>query len=188
MPTQYNYYLSPKDYLELERKADIKIEYIDGVMYQMAGGSESHNLITGNTVTELNINLRKSPCKVYPSDMKVGMPKGRRFYYPDVSVVCGEVQFADDRKDIILNPMLIVEVLSDGTAAYDRGKQFLSYQQIESLQEYVLISQDEYLVERFIKQSNGDWLYSTAVGIDKNITFTSINCTIALADIYAKTT
>ncbi len=101
-----SHYFSPEEYLSLERRAEFKSEYFDGVIYAMAGGSERHNLITGNLVTELNIRLRERPCRVYPSDMKVRMPNSKRFFYPDVSVVCGEPQFADEVKDVLLNPIL----------------------------------------------------------------------------------
>src|SRR5437763_4654499 len=115
-----NYYLSAEEYLAIERKAEYKSEYVDGVMYAMAGSSERHNLIAGNIITDLNIQLRTIPCKVYPSDLKVRVPDSRKFFYPDVSVVCGETKFADDERDVILNPVLIVEVLSESTAAFDR--------------------------------------------------------------------
>ena len=105
-----NYYLSPEEYLTVERSAEFKSEYFDGVVYAMAGGSERHNLITGNLVTELNIRLRERPCRVYPSDMKVRVPNSKRFFYPDVSVICGETRFADEMKDVILNPVLVAEV------------------------------------------------------------------------------
>ncbi|HEX8000116.1 MAG TPA: Uma2 family endonuclease [Pyrinomonadaceae bacterium] len=186
MSTQPTYHLTPEEYLAIERKAEYKSEYVDGVMYQMAGGSEAHNLITGNVVTELNVQLRDTPCKVYPSDMKVREPGGRKFHYPDVSVVCGETQFADKKKDVILNPVLIVEVLSDSTAAYDRGKKFQSYQQIESLQEYVLIAQDEQVVEKFVRQADGSWRYTKVADMNESIAFSSVNCQLALRDIYAK--
>jgi Uma2 family endonuclease len=161
-----NYYLSPEEYLAIERRAEYKSEYVDGVMYAMAGGSERHNLIAGNLITELNIQLRTVPCRVYPSDLKVRVPDSKRFFYPDVSVVCGEPQFADDEKDVVLNPILIVEVLSESTAAFDRGKKFQSYQQIESLQEYLLVSQDEHLVEHYLRQEDSHWLYTKVSGLD----------------------
>jgi len=186
MSTQPTYQLTPEEYLAIERRAEYKSEYVDGVMYEMAGGSEAHNLITGNVVTELNIQLRKAPCKVYPSDMKVREPDSRKFHYPDVSVVCGETQFADKHRDVILNPVLIVEVLSDTTAAYDRGKKFQSYQQINSLQEYVLIAQDEPVVETFVRQSDGSWRYTKVAAIDESISLSSVNCQLALRDIYVK--
>lgn len=185
MATQPNY-LTPEEYLEIERKADFKSEYIDGVMYAMAGGSEAHNLIVGNIVTALNIQLRDAPCKVYPSDMKVRVSGARKFHYPDVSVVCGEILFADEKKDVALNPVVVVEVLSDSTAAYDRGKQFQSYQRIESLKEYILVAQDERVVESFLRQPDGNWIYTKVEGINESLTLSSIDCRIELKDIYAK--
>ncbi len=183
-----DYYLSPEEYLAVERSAENKSEYVDGVMYAMAGGSERQNLITGNIVTGLNIQLRETPCKVYPSDLKVRVPDSRRFFYPDVSVVCGETQFADDGRDVILNPVLVAEVLSESTAAFDRGKKFQSYQQIESLQEYLLVSQDEYVVEHYLRREDGHWLYTKASGLEAAIALPTLECLLALSDIYSKAT
>ncbi|HWT03367.1 MAG TPA: Uma2 family endonuclease [Pyrinomonadaceae bacterium] len=183
-----SYYLSPEEYLVIERQAEYKSEYVDGVMYAMAGGSERHNLIAGNLITELNIRLRDAPCRVYPSDLKVRVPNSKRFFYPDVSVVCGETQFADDERDVILNPILLAEVLSESTAAFDRGKKFQSYQQIESLQEYLLVSQDEHLVEHFLRQENGHWLYTKVSGLDQSIILPRLQCQLALSEIYNKVT
>ncbi len=181
-----NYYISPEEYLALERRAEYKSEYVDGVMYAMAGGSERHNLIAGNLIAELNVHLRNAPCKVYPSDLKVRVPSSKRFFYPDVSVVCGEVQFADDERDVVLNPSLVVEVLSDSTAAFDRGKKFQSYQQIESLQECLLVSQDEYIVEHYLRQANGHWLYTKVSGLEAMIGLPTLKLQLALSDIYSK--
>ena len=182
-----DYYLSPEEYLSLERRAEFKSEYIDGVAYAMAGGSERHNLITGNLVTELNVQLRATDCKVYPSDMKVRLPNSRKFFYPDVSVVCGETQFTDEERDVILNPVLIVEVLSDSTEAFDRGRKFSSYQQIESLREYLLVSQGEFLVEHYLRQETG-WFYTKAAGLEAALALPALNCRIALSDLYNKVT
>lgn len=182
-----DYYLSPEEYLSLERRAEFKSEYVDGVAYAMAGGSERHNLITGNLVTELNIQLRATACKVYPSDMKVRLPNSRRFFYPDVSVVCGETRFADEQRDVILNPVLIAEVLSDGTEAFDRGKKFSSYQQVESLREYLLVSQGEFLVEHYLRQESG-WFYTRAAGLDDTLALPALDCRLALSDLYNKVT
>src|SRR5919206_4091804 len=154
-----SYYLSPEEYLAIERKAEYKSEYFDGVVYAMAGGSERHNLIAANIIIALGVQLRDRPCRVYPSDLKVRVPNSRKFFYPDVSVVCGETQFADEERDVVLNPIVVVEVLSESTAAFDRGKKFQSYQQIESLQEYLLVSQDEFVVEHFLRQEGG-WFYT----------------------------
>lgn len=117
-----DYYLSPEEYLSLERRAEFKSEYVDGVVYETAGGSERHNLITANLIVALGVQLRERPCRVYPSNLKVRLPNSRRCFYPDVSVVCGETQFADEERDVILNPFLIVEVLSDSTEAFIAGR------------------------------------------------------------------
>ncbi len=182
------YYLSPEEYLAIERKAEYKSEYVDGVMYAMAGGSERHNLITANIIIALGVQLRNRPCRVYPSDLKVRVPNSKRFFYPAVSVVCGETRFADDERDVVLNPMLVVEVLSESTAAYDRGKKFLAYQQIDSLQEYLRIWQEEEMVEHYVRQSNDTWLYTKAVGLAATIILPSIACEVTLRDIYDKAT
>lgn len=182
-----DYHLSPEEYLSVERRAEFKSEYLDGVAYAMAGGSERHNLITGNIVTELNIKLRATDCKVYPSDMKVRLPNSKKFFYPDVSVVCGETQFADEERDVILNPVLVVEVLSDSTEAFDRGKKFASYQQIESLREYLLVSQGEFLVEHYLRQEAG-WFYTRAAGPSDSLSLPALDCRLALSDLYNKVT
>jgi len=181
-------YLTPEEYLAIERRAEYKSEYVDGVMYAMAGGSERHNLIAANLITAIGVQLRERPCRVYPSDLKVRVPNSRRFFYPDVSIVCGETQFADDEQDVVLNPIVVVEVLSESTAAFDRGKKFQSYQQIESLREYLLVSQDEYVVEHFLRQDDGHWLYTKAGGLEEAIALPAVKCRLALRDVYNKTT
>lgn len=182
------YDLSPEEYLAIERQAEYKSEYVDGVMYEMAGGSERHNLIAGNLITELNLQLRETPCRVYPSDLRVRAANSKRFFYPDVSVVYAEPQFADDERDVVLNPILIVEVLSETTAAFDRGKKFQSYQQIEFLQEYLLVSQDEYVVEHYLRQEEGRWLYTRVSGLDVAIILPTLKIQLALKAIYNKAT
>lgn len=179
-----NCYLSAEEYLAIERQAEYKSEYVDGVMYAMAGGSERHNLIVANLIIAIGVQLRNRACRVYPSDLKVRVPNSKRFFYPDMSVVCGETKFADDGKDVILNPSVIVEVLSESTAAFDRSKKFLSYQQIDSLQEYLLVSQDEILIEHFVRQDNDAWIYTKAVGSEETIILPAIECNVALKDIY----
>ena len=180
------YYLSPAEYLALERKAEFRSEYIDGVVYALAGGSERHSLLAANIITSLSVQLRSRPCRVYTSDLKVSTLTLQRFFYPDLSVVCGEAEFADDQKDVILNPILIVEVSSESTEAYDRGKKFLSYQQIDSLQEYLLVSQDEILVEGYARQGSDRWLYTKVTGLEGSLTLSSIQCELALRDVYDK--
>jgi Uma2 family endonuclease len=183
-----NYYLSPQEYLALERKAEFKSEYIDGVVYALAGGSKRHSLLAVNIITSLSGQLRGRPCRVYNSDLKVTTPNLQRYFYPDVSVVCDETGVLDDQEDVVLNPILIVEVSSENTAAYDRGKKFLSYQQIDSLHEYLLVSQDEILVESFARQGNDTWLYTKVSGLEGVLTLSSVNCELALKDVYDKAT
>ncbi|MBL8167171.1 MAG: Uma2 family endonuclease [Acidobacteria bacterium] len=178
-------YLMPEEYLAIERQSAEKSEYVDGVMYVMAGGSPNHSLIGGNVLTELNTQLKRSPCRVFNSDLKVCVPSKRKYFYPDVTVVCGAPQFDDDQ-DVLLNPLLLIEVLSDSTAGYDRARKFLYYQEIESFSEYLLLSQDEFVVEHYVKQPNGSWIYTVARGEEQSVELTTINCRLQLRDIYAK--
>lgn len=183
-------FLTPEEYLAIEREAEEKSEYIDGVMYSlaggysMAGGSPAHNLVGGNVYGELYLHLKNSPCRVFNSDQKVRVPSKRKYLYPDVTVVCSEPQYDDS--DVLLNPLLIVEVLSDSTAGYDRNRKFLFYQEIESFCEYLLISQDESVVEHYIKQPNDSWIYTTTRGLEQSIAPETVNCRLELRDIYAK--
>jgi len=174
--------LTPDEYLRRERAAETKSEYDDGVVYAMSGASERHNLIVTGLVSGLRGRL-PSRCRVYPSDMRVRIMKPARFFYPDVTVVCGESRFADDERDILLNPLVIFEVLSESTTAFDRGRKFLSYQGIESLQEYVLVSQDDYLVEHY-RRDAGQWLYSVARGLDATLPLPAAECEVPLREIY----
>lgn len=180
------HYLTPDEYLVIERSAESKSEYIDGAMFAMAGGTERHNAIVANLIISIGIQLKGRDCRVYPSHLKVRVPSSTRFFYPDVSVVCGDPLFADDHKDVILNPVLIIEVSSESTAGFDRGRKFLSYQQIEPLKEFVIVQQDDILVERFVRQLGDDWLYKKAAGLDASVTFDSINCKVHLNDIYSR--
>ncbi|HXG66673.1 MAG TPA: Uma2 family endonuclease [Blastocatellia bacterium] len=188
MSTQTNYYMSPEEYLEIERKAEYKSEYSDGVMYVKAGGSERHNLIATNIIGILHRQLLESPCKVYNSDMKVRIFTAKKYCYPDVSVVCGETRFDDEYQDTILNPILIVEVLSDATAGYDRGGKFQAYKQLASFREYILVSQEQYLIEQYVRQGDHSWLYTDVSGLEGLLHLPSIGCSLALRDVYAKTT
>lgn len=187
MSASPNYkYLPPEEYLAIERKAEYKSEYIDGVMYAMAGGSPQHSLISGNVITLINIRLWDAPCQVFNSDMKIRVPSSRKFHYPDVTVVCDKPQFADAEGDVLLNPLLIVEVLSDSTSDYDRNEKFNYYKEIESFREYLLVTQDETLVERFLKRPDGSWISAKAEGLDQSIELLTINCQLKLKDIYSK--
>ena len=179
-------YLSPEDYLALERSAEFKSEYFDGEIFAMAGASESHNLIVINTIRELSIQLKKRPCKVYANDMRVRVSPTGLFTYPDVMVVCGQAQFDDSHLDTLLNPTLIVEVLSDSTEAYDRGRKFEHYRKLESLAEYVLITQHRPHVESYRRQPDQRWVFAESDGLDSRLPLDAIDCELVLAEIYDK--
>jgi Uma2 family endonuclease len=178
MSTQPNICLSPEEYLALERQAEFKSEYFEGVVYAMSGASLNHNKIVANVIAELVQQLRGHPCSALPSDIKVRMPDSRKFFYPDVSVICGEPQFHDEHTDVILNPILIIEVLSESTEAFDRGRKFQAYQRLESLQEYILISQNKPVVEQYVRQSEAMWKYMAAIGPESSLSLPSIECTL----------
>ena len=174
--------LSPEEYLAMERQAETKSEYDDGVVIAMAGASRRHNLIVAALLR--SVGNRLSPaCEVYPSDMKVRIQRPRRYFYPDASVACGTIEFEDGHEDILLNPLVVFEVLSDGTERDDRGRKFNAYQTISSLQEYVLISTDAYLVEHF-RRDGDQWRYSKAEGLEATLTLPAVSCEIPLREIY----
>lgn len=177
---------TPEEYLALEREAEFKSEYIDGYIVAMAGASEPHNLIVTNIVRELSIQLKGRDCRVYSNDMRVDLRERNLFAYPDVVVVCGEPQFADESRDNLRNPVVIIEVLSQSTESYDRGLKFIKYRRIESLEEYVLVAQDGALIEHYVRQPNGAWLMSEAVGLDGVVRLESIGCDLRLIEVYDK--
>src|SRR5438045_3140164 len=147
MSLQPKTYLTPDRYLAIEREADYKSEYFGGEMFMMAGASEQHNLITTNVVREFSTQLKGRPCKAYANDMRVKVAPTGLFTYPDVVVACGDIHFDDEQKDTLTNPTVIIEVLSKSTEAYDRGEKFVHYRRLDSLQEYLLVSQDQYRIE-----------------------------------------
>lgn len=174
---------SPEEYLALERVAEYKSQYFAGEIFAMAGGSPRHNLISTNVIGELHTRLKGRPCKVYPSDQRLKISASGLYTYPDISVVCGEEQFDDE--DLLLNPLLLVEILSESTEAFDRGKKFEHYRKIPSLREYLLIAQDRYKVEQYAKQEDGRWvLLSEASDLQDVIQLPSLNCELAVAELY----
>ena len=178
--------VTPEEYLAAERLSETKSEYLDGGVFPMTGASLNHVQIAINVTTELNMQLRPSPCRVLGMDLKVRMPDSRKFFYPDVVVVCGEPQFHDDRKDVILNPLLVIEVLSKSTEAFDRGAKFQAYRTIESLKEYLLVEQNAQMVEQYVKEEDGRWALSTAAGPESSLTLPSVGCTLSLNAVYDK--
>jgi Uma2 family endonuclease len=179
-------FYTPEEYLRLERQAECKSEYFNGQIFAMAGASPEHNLIVGNIVTQLNLQLRDRPCTVYPSDLRVQVSSTGLYTYPDVIVICEEVRFADDENDTVTNPTLIVEVLSPTTKNYDRGEKFEHYRAVASLKEYILVAQDKHHVEQFVRQPNNQWILSETNRTDGIVVLDSIDCVLAPADIYSK--
>jgi len=178
--------LTPEEYLAIERKAEYKSEYYAGEMYAMSGGSRQHDRITSNIIASLHAQLRNRPCSVYTSNMRVRVNPTGLYTYPDVSVVCGEELFIDEQVDTLLNPTVIIEVLSPSTEAYDRGDKFGHYRKLESLMEYVLIAQDKYHVEHYVRQPDNQWLLSETESVQDTVHLPSVNCDLALADVYEK--
>ena len=186
MSSQSNTYISPEDYLSIERKSEIRSEYLNGEIFAMVGASRAHNLIVANITRELTQQLKGKSCELYPNDMRVRIPATGLYTYPDVVVVCGEPLFEDEHVDTLLNPTLIIEVLSASTESYDRGKKFSHYQTVGSLIEYLLVAQDECRVEQFIKQPDAHWLYSDARSPEGILELVSIQCVLALKEVYDK--
>jgi len=178
--------LTPEEYLALERKAEYKSEYLAGEMFAMAGASERHVSIVANVMYLLVGQLKGRPCKAYASDMRVRVSPTGLYTYPDVVVVCGQPQFADEQQDTLLNPTLLVEVLSESTKDYDRGEKFEHYRTLASLSEYVLIAQDKYHIEHFVRQPDNRWLLSETNRLEDTIHLSSIACDLALAEVYDK--
>ena len=186
MSSQTKQHYTPEEYLALERQAQYKSEYYAGEIFAMAGASRWHNLIVANVVGELRSQLKGRPCTTYPSDMRLKISPTGLYAYPDVTVVCGEARFEDTQQDILLNPTLIVEVLSDSTEAYDRGGKFAHYRKLDSLMAYVLITQTKPHIEHYVRQPDNRWLLSEADSIHDTIHLPAIDCHLALAEVYDK--
>jgi Uma2 family endonuclease len=184
MSTQPKVPLTPQEYLAIERKAEFKSEFFDGEMFAMSGASRNHNLLLTNLGAEFREQLRNRPCESYGSDMRVGA--GDDYFYPDASVVCEKPLLADKAGDVLLNPVVIAEILSPSTEAYDRGKKFERYRRIASLRHYLLITQDRMHVELYTRTETGDWLLSEANGPEGVIELSSAGCRLALSDLYEK--
>jgi Uma2 family endonuclease len=176
--------LTEAEYLAIERAAAFKSEYYDGEMFAMAGASHPHNLIKDNLVVEIGSRLKSSKCQVLSSDMRVKTASARAYSYPDVIIVCDKPEFADDRKDTLLNPLVLFEVLSPTTESFDRGGKFHRYQKLESLKEYILVAQDQMLLERYVRQDNDSWLLTSFDDPAGEFALTSVPVRVPLAEIY----
>lgn len=186
MSSQPKTYVTPDEYLEFERRAEYKNEYFHGEIFAMVGASRKHNLITINIASSLHAQLRNRPCEVYSSDMRIRIPNADIYTYADSTVACGEPKFEDAHVDTLLNPVLIVEVLSKSTASYDRRQKFAFYRTIESLTDYLLVSQDSFHVEHYTKQPDGRWLLADFRSAEDALQLDSVQCSLALGEIYDK--
>jgi Uma2 family endonuclease len=184
MSSQPRSFVSEAEYLEHERKAEFKSEYLDGEVFAMAGGSPRHAWIVVNTAAELRYRLKDSLCRVSSSDLRLRVT--RLYTYPDVMVVCAEPQFADDQKDTLLNPVLVIEVLSESTGDYDRGRKFQHYRTLPSLKEYLTIAQDEPHVEHWVRQPDNHWVLFEYNGIAETLQLSCVGCDLPLAEVYHK--
>ncbi len=176
---------TPDQYLELERTAEYRSEFIDGFIYAMSGGTFTHARIAGDLYSSLETRLQGGNCQAIQFDLKVWMPSVVTFLYPDVQIICGKPRFRNNRQDVIENPSVIVEILSDSTEKYDRGAKFHAYQTIPELKHYVLVTQDHALVEVFTR-SEGHWILDTYRGLEAVVDLPAIGIAIPLAEIYRR--
>jgi Uma2 family endonuclease len=184
--TQPSRRLTEAEYLEIERAAEFKSEFFDGEIFAKAGGTPQHSLIATNLGREFGNRLANNRCVAYNNDLRIKVDATGLCTYPDLSVICGPLQFAEGTDDTVVNPTVLVEVLSNSTEAYDRGRKFEHYRQIPTLQEYLLVSQTEPRIEQFIRQSDGRWLLNEAAGMEKKLELPSLKISISLSEIFAK--
>jgi len=176
--------ITPQEYLIRERQAAIKSEFYQGEIFAMGGGSPKHSLIAANFVREAGNALKDKPCAVFNSDLRVQVQSTGLYTYPDATIVCGELEFDDDQRDTIINPTVLMEVLSDSTEKYDRGKKSSHYRQIASLKELILIALDRPHVERFTRQASGDWLFHEEKELAAGFELRSLGISIAVSELY----
>ena len=176
--------LTEEEYLAIDRAADVRSEYIAGEIYAMAGASLNHIRLQGNTFGELYVALRNSDCQVCGSDFRVRTSASHSHLYPDVSVFCGKPQLADGRADILLNPIVIIEVLSPSTESFDRGLKFRHYRSIESLKDYILIDQTQVLIEHYTRHGQVEWNVTYAQELDSEVRIDSLQVTLSVRRIY----
>jgi len=187
MSLQPKPFLSLDDWLAGERAAlEGRSEYLDGEVFAMTGASFKHNIIVVNISRELSTQLKGRPCQVYTNNMKVLIRSANAGKYPDLVAHCGEPELLDDRQDVLLNPGLIVEVLSASTEVYDREGKFALYRQLPSLREYLLVAQDRVRVELYRRGVDDRWTLTNYVGLADRVTLGSLDCTLVLAEVYDK--
>ena len=177
--------MTEAEYLASERAAQMRHEFHDGRVYAMAGATEAHVLIAANMTGELRSALRDRPCRVYSSDMKVKIESAGLYTYPDVTVACGDRRFVDERKDTLLNPAVVIEVLSESTESYDRGQKFEWYRTVPSITDVLLVSQDRPIVEQYTRQADGTWVLHE-LRIADTLVIASLDCRVPVAEVYLK--
>jgi Uma2 family endonuclease len=187
MSTQPRTLLTPEQYLEIERKAEYKSEYLNGEMFAMSGASRAHNLLATNVTAILRPQLRNRGCEIYASDMRVHIPATGLYTYPDIVVACGQPQFLDGNVDTLLNPTFLAEVLSPSTEAYDLGRKFEYYRKLESLSQYLVVAQDRLNANLYTKR-DGDWFLRGFNSMEDTLDLHSIGCKLTLADVYEDVT
>ncbi len=168
----------------MEELSDSRSEFVNGAIVAMSGATYPHVMIVDNLILELNSRLRGKSCRMSSSQLKVKVELTGDYFYPDLVAICGAPAFEDVKQTILLNPAFLIEVLSPSTEAYDRGQKFQHYQQIPSLKQYAMVSQDTPRVELFTRAENSAWTYISVSGMDKSVQFESIDCSLPLADIY----
>ena len=180
-------YITDAEYIEMEMASDVKHEYFDGEIYAMAGARGSHNTIAANLTIRIGINISGSPCAPYGSDQRVKIEETGMRTYPDLSIAW-EPEFENEKQLDLMNPIVIFEILSPRTAAYDRGEKFRHYRTIPSLNEYILIEQNRPHIEQFIKQEKGGWLMLEYDGLDRELKLASVPCVLKLSEVYERIT
>ncbi|MEO0415423.1 MAG: Uma2 family endonuclease, partial [Verrucomicrobiota bacterium] len=174
---------TPQEYLAWEREAETKSEYVKGAVYVMSGAKVAHNRISVNLIAAVHGQLKDRPCEVFGSDMRVWVDAAESYFYPDLSGLCGEVDFTDDTRDTYENPQFIIEILSDSTESFDRGQKFLFYQEIDSLKEFVLVAQNRMVIELY-RKVEGVWNYWSFQSSKDILDLQSVGCQVPLEEIY----
>ncbi len=180
--------MTETEYLAFERQSETKHEYLKGDVWAMAGASWEHNQIFGATFATLYAQLRGKDCQVNPSNQRVQVMDTGLMTYPDLSIIYGEPKFAGEEFDTLVNPVVIIEILSSSTEAYDRGAKFQHYREIDSLREYILISQNQARIEGYRKGEDGKWILTDVIGLDAEYKMVTVGCVLALSDVYENIT
>lgn len=176
--------ITPAQYLELEEQSEFKNEYFKGEIFAMVGATKNHNWINANIARELGNQLKDTACMGFSSDQRVKIQALDKYVYPDIVVACENMEFLADELDSLVNPVVIMEILSESTESYDRGLKFEHYQCIESLQEYLLVSQDRCRMEKFKRDKNSTWIYTSYTGRKQVVVLASVRCELPLSEIY----